>query len=336
MRHLFLDANTYLAFYSLPKRDIAELDKLSGLLAAKQLTLYLPTQVQDEVRRNRAKVIADLLKPLREARLQVSVPSFATDLAESDELKKNASNTHKALSTLLEELMRLSMARDLPADQLIDALFSKAMVLSEMVAVQAASHRRALGNPPGKASSLGDAVNWEHLLACVPEGEPLHLVSADSDFASPLDSTQLHEFLSDEWSRTKNSDVCFYQDIRSFLDNCFPQIRLASDVHKYLLIESLINSPNFAETHQITARLLKYSTFNLAEASLLLAAGLENSQVRWLAQDEDVAEVLRRAIGPHRAALPSQLLEKWDYVMTGQGHAYGPVPTEADLAGGAP
>ncbi len=44
------------------------------------------------------------------------------------------------------------------------------------------------GNPPGKRNSSGDALSWESLLAVVPSGTALNLITGDSDFQNPLDT----------------------------------------------------------------------------------------------------------------------------------------------------
>lgn len=60
---------------------------------------------------------------------------------------------------------------------------------------------------------------------------------------------------------------------------------------------------------------------------------MENSQVRWLARDDDVAALLQRVIGPHRAELEKSLVDRWLYLMTRIGYMdYGPAPSEADVA----
>jgi hypothetical protein len=203
-------------------------------------------------------------------------------------------------------------------------------------AIAKAGQRKALGKPPGKGSSLGDAVNWEVLLSTVPKNSDVCFVSADGDFSSPLDSESMDEYLVDEWKQLKNSQIRYHRDIKQFLDSVFPQIRLASDVRKYFLIGSLIESTSFADSHGIVASLNQYESFTAEEARRLLSGGMENSQVRWLAQDEDVAALLAKVLAPHRADLPKPLVDRWDYVASNRGLPYGPVPTDDDLVRPAP
>lgn len=331
MHQVFLDSNSYLVFYSLSSRDILELNKLAQLLEMKKLSLLLPDQVIDEVRRNRAKCVADRIKPLQEARLSVSIPQMVLETEIAKLLKKCIAETQRAHTSPLTHLRASAHEKSLAADELIQRLFSLAVVLKDEGAIRNAGQRKALGNPPGKGNSLGDGVNWEILLAQAPQGEPLSFVSADGDFSSPLDDSEMDDFLLAEWITRKNSVLHYYRDIKQFLDDKFPQIRLASDVRKYFLIDALIESTTFAQSHSIVAELNRYDSFTPDEASRVLTGGMENNQVRWLATDDDLRELLGKVLSPHRTALPKCLVDRWDYVRSGQGHSYGPVPTDQDL-----
>ncbi len=333
--NLFLDANSYLGFYSLSPADIQELGKLDKLIELKKLALYLPDQVRDEVRRNRARVIAQLIKPVRDGRVQVPSPPFLTKHPEAEALKKALTEAQGAHSKLLAELDTAAREGTFPADELIRSLFNRAHRVAAPKAFELASQRKALGRPPGKGASLGDAINWETLLQHVPNGEDLCFVTADGDFASPLDESRLDEYLLDEWLKTKKSTIRFYPDIKSFLEDTFPQIHLASDVRKYFLIESFVESGSFPSTHAVAAELAKFDSFTLSEASRILSEGLENSQVRWLARDDDVKALIGKVLGPHRSALPKGLIAKWDYLMSEHAPAYGPTPSDEDLKTGS-
>lgn len=331
MHQLFLDANTYLAFYSLSEADISELGKLVDLTKHEQLTLLLPTQVRDEVRRNRAKAVSERLKALQDSRLQVTIPKLADGSVEATALQKAVSDAHKAHTALDKKLRAAASHGALAADTLIDALFAIATVLSDPDAYDAAVRRKNLGNPPGKGSSLGDGVNWELLLRQAKHGEDLCFVSSDPDFASLLDPSVFNEFLADEWWMTMMARVKYYRDIKQFLDENFPAVRLVSDVRKYLLIDALIGSLSFQMSHNAIAELLGYPTFTAEEAQRILAGGIENSQVRWIARDDDMKQLLTRVLEPHRAALPKELIARWDFVLAEVGWSYGPAPTMADV-----
>jgi hypothetical protein len=331
MLQVFLDANTYLGFYSLTPADVAELDKVVELVKIGKIRLLVPSQVADEVRRNRAKVLTERLKPLKDARVQVPIPPMVDKTPAATALKKAFAETQKAHTKLLAELLQGVQQETLPADKLIGNLFAQGTKINEAAAVPAAQLRKALGNPPGKGSSIGDGVNWETILVHGNNLEELHFVSADGDFASVLDPTVFDEFLAAEWEREKLSRIRFYRDIKSFLDTTFPSIRLASDVRKYFLIDELVGSESFAGTHTTVAELDRYDSFSIDEAFRLLNGGLENTQVRWLAQDEDVRKLIRKVLDPHRVALPKLLVDQWEYLTSGRGYSYGSVPTQAEI-----
>lgn len=331
MHNVFLDANSYLGFYSLAQSDIDELSKLADLVELKKLALLLPTQVMDEVRRNRVKVVAERIKPLQESRLQVSIPQMLLGCNTATELQQRVAETQRVHSRLLNEMRNAAKNGAMPADVLIKRLFASASVLMDRQAVDRANRRKALGSPPGKGNSLGDAVNWEILLTQAPNHEELCFVSADGDFSSALDVTTMDEYLLEEWERRKQSTINYYRDIKQFLDEKFPQIRLASDVRKYFLIDALIQSQSFAESHAIVGELNHFASFSTDEALRLLSGALENNQVRWLARDADVGELLAKVLNPHKTALPKPLVSRWEYVMSGKGYAYGGVPTDEEM-----
>ena len=57
--------------------------------------------------------------------------------------------------------------------------------------------RTEVGNPPGKADSLGDALNWEWLLEQEIEfwDDELILISSDNDYESELIKGKPREFV---------------------------------------------------------------------------------------------------------------------------------------------
>lgn len=332
MASLFLDANSYLNFYDLSPADIEELGKLVELIELKKLALYVPDQVRDEVRRNRERVIAQLIKPVREGRVQVPLPPFLAKHPAAEALKKALTEAQKAHTKLVKELEDTARNESFPADDLITSLLQLGKRLKDPEAFARASQRKALGRPPGKGGSVGDGVNWETLLNEVPDLVDLSFVSADGDFSSPLDDSQMDQYLIEEWEKAKQSTLFYFRDIKAFLEAKYPAIHLASDVRKYFLIESLVGSGSFSSTHAYVASLSQYDSFTLSEATRLLAEGLENSQIRWLAQDDDVMILLKKVINPHRTALPKKLVAKWDYLMSDKAPAYGPTPSDETIS----
>jgi hypothetical protein len=100
--HLFIDANIFLLFYQFSKDDLEELDKLRVLLRKNELTLWLPDQVREELRRKRENVIAPALKDLREQRISCQFPAMNRDYAAHDILWKLQGEYGKHHAQLVE------------------------------------------------------------------------------------------------------------------------------------------------------------------------------------------------------------------------------------------
>ena len=301
--NVFIDANVLLSFYGLAPHELEELRKLGALIEAGDIVLWLPDQVRDEFVRNRPKVLAEALKALRDSRIRVVLPEISRNLEQSEALETAVQATNRAHSDLLKTLETAIDSKELEADKIIEDLFGKANSVSTRELVQRARHRRDLRRPPGKSDSLGDAVNWEALLEAVPEGEDIHIVSSDGDFRSPLGNYRMSEVLESEWEETKMGTARLYRDLGAFSTKHFPELALATDVKKLRSIRSLATSPSFADTHRIIAQLSEFSLFTPDQARLLIHAAASNSQVRWIASDEDVFALLRRVIDAHRARL---------------------------------
>jgi hypothetical protein len=77
--HLYIDANVYLSLYHFATDDLEQINKLSALIKESVIKLYVPAQTLDEVNRNRASVISDALKKLRELRVGEGFPQLARD-----------------------------------------------------------------------------------------------------------------------------------------------------------------------------------------------------------------------------------------------------------------
>jgi hypothetical protein len=195
-------------------------------------------------------------------------------------------------------------AEKLKADLLIGSLFGLAHRIETTDALFAAASRRvALGNPPGKAGSLGDALNWEALLVEVPTNEDLHFITDDRDYSSALDSAAMNPFLVKEWKERKESNLWFYKNLSAFFRDHYPNIKLEMESQKGALIEALANSPTFASTHAIVAGLSKHADFTPEQANGIVNAANTNSQVGWICGDPDVKELLMRVIAANNSQI---------------------------------
>lgn len=287
--HLFLDTNIYLAFYKLSGDDLEELRKLAVTVRSGRTVLYLTDQVKDEFRRNRAGTISESLKVVETGRLPTSYPRLFTNLEGYTDLRATLDLFERQRHDLLEAAREGALGQTLHADRLIQELFeiARRLPLSDEV-WSAAQRRHQRGNPPGKKDSIGDAINWESLLADLPDGEDLILVTADKDYASKLDESALDEYLVGEWSEVKHSSVSAHASLTALFKEHYPDIRLAADLEKEVAIDALITSSNFRSTHRAIKKLETYGDFTLEQVLTMVEAASTNSQVRQLLQDDDV------------------------------------------------
>ncbi|HXN89181.1 MAG TPA: hypothetical protein VN890_07505 [Methylocella sp.] len=111
---------------------------------------------------------------------------------------KNISNQK---SNLIDKIKELAKERRLKADFLIEDIFKDTESIPITIDILGRAKTRVeIGNPPGKAGSMGDAVNWEAILHSEDMVfENLNIVSIDKDFASPLDENELNPFLKREY-----------------------------------------------------------------------------------------------------------------------------------------
>ncbi|ANL47958.1 hypothetical protein AMC87_CH03305 [Rhizobium phaseoli] len=288
--NLFIDTNIFLDFYHLSGADIEELHKLTAFLEEGGLKLFVPHQLCEEFKRNRDSKIKDAMIEFKKAKFTISFPAFCKLYPEYKELQ----NTLKEANTKHAELYQKAMddvnAVALKADAVIEDLFGKAKI----VAISNDIFNRALirfrmGNPPGKKKvTIGDEVNWEALLESVPKGEDLHLVSGDSDYTAAMDGDKFNTFLDSEWRTKKESSINFYKSLQDFFKVNYPQIKLASDVKKGALIDSLAKSGSFATTHLVIDKLRQINDFSPSQVEQLIQIAEMNNQVGWIIGDADV------------------------------------------------
>lgn len=317
LMNLFIDTNVFLSFFHLSSDDLEELRKLVVLLRGREVKLWLPDQVNDEFFRNREIKIADALKRFRDQRFNLQYPQMSKDYEEYETLRTLQRNFEEGHAALQRKIESDAIEGRLKADEVIRELFAGAERIHDTPEiVSSARHRHDLGNPPGKPESLGDAVNWESLLVAIPDEEDIHFISEDGDYTSALSASTFNRFLSAEWTAKKRGSVIFYRKLSSFFRDHFPNIRIASDYEKGLLIRSLANSGSFAETHAAIGRLHQHlGEFTAAQASAIISAAVTNNQVYWIINDEDIREFLVALIEAHQQNLEATMLETLRQIM---------------------
>lgn len=214
--HVFIDTNILLNFFHFSKD---ELDALNDVFASHEhgaAKVHLTQQVCDEFTRNRETKIKDALKRFKDVKFNAQLPSFMKGYDEYNTIRRLSADLQNVIKSISDKVEADIVAKRLVADSLISDIFQRADIIPTTPTVFSdASMRLAIGNPPGKAGSIGDAINWTLLLQTVPDGEPLHVISADGDFFSSLNEEMAHPFLEDEWRKRKGSTLHVYRTLWS-------------------------------------------------------------------------------------------------------------------------
>lgn len=297
--HAFIDTNILLRFFHFTDE---ELDGLNNVFASHEhgaATVHLTGQVRDEFRRNRETKIKDALKRFTDAKFTAQLPSFMKAYGEYEHIKKLANELQTNRKAILEKAGEDIANRELVADKLIQDIFDKSTLIETSDAIfELAQRRITIGNPPGKNHSVGDAINWLILLEAVPDGEDVHIISADGDFYSAIDEDRVHPFLQDEWRERKNSEVQVYRTLSAFLGEHFDGVAFSFDKEKDGLIDELAETGSFASSHAIIAKLETHGYFSLKEVERIMEAAEANNQFGWIITDYDVSDFLNRVAVP--------------------------------------
>jgi hypothetical protein len=116
-------------------------------------------------------------------------------------------------------------------------------------------------------------------------------VTLDGDFSSPLNSEAILDFLDEEWKERKSiGQVHLFRSISGFFKDQSLDIELSIEQANDELVQRLKASDNFEETHEIISKLSAYDNFTLKQKRGLFWALVHNSQVGWIAEDDDVKE----------------------------------------------
>lgn len=294
---LFIDTNILLSFYALDRNDLAELNKSLEAIERKDITLLLTDQIIDEFYRNREQRIDGAIKSLRNQTFNSQFPQLCEDYPETEMLREALKQYERAHGTLTTKIMADIKAKTLKADRIVQSLFSAGKHLaSNNEIVERARLRMAIGNPPGKNNSLGDAINWECLLAAIPEGEDLHFITGDKDYSSALNDDEFSDFLLNEWREKKGTQLYFYKRLSSFCKERFPDITIASNRDKDFLIRDLVTSQSIAATQVAIEKLSYYSEFSAAQVNTIVTAAIGNRHIIWSLEDDRVSGFLRSVV----------------------------------------
>ena len=294
---LFIDTNILLSFYSLNQEDLSELNKLIDAIKRQQITLLLTDQIIDEFNRNREQRIDGAIKSLRNQTFNPQFPQLCEDYPEVDTLRESLKHYEQAHATLINKILTDIKSRTLKADLIIQSLFSLGKKLTgNSTILDRARLRMAVGNPPGKNNSLGDAINWECLLDETPAGKDLFFITGDKDYCSALNEDEFSDFLLNDWYSKKQTKIYFYKRLSGFCKEQFPEIAIASVRDKEFLIRDLVNSQSIGDTQKAIAKLSYYQEFTAAQVNTIITAAISNRQVVWSIEDERVRSFISSVV----------------------------------------
>lgn len=308
--NLFIDTNILLGFYRYSKDDLAKLGELGDLIVkTKDVKLIVTSQQVDEFYRNRDKVIADVVKELNTT---ISIPKLFSGHKDYKQIKKQASMIKAEVERVKDETLVAARDGKLKADVIIARLFKDAIKVEADIILKA-KQRMAVGNPPGKNNSIGDAINWELLLQAVPADEDLHIVSQDGDFSSALDDNKLNGFLQREWDGGRIGTIHFYETLNGFFKTKFPQITLMDEYVKDDLIRQLGQARGFDSSRDIVEKMVKMGSFSEKQLNNIFIAATDNFQVYGAHEysPELVGEKLWLIIKPHWSKFGDAAQDIW-------------------------
>lgn len=310
--NLFIDTNVFLHIYHYSGDDLTELDKLSVLIRNSDLKLFLPEQVYNEFYRNRDNTLADTLKEFRKDKLDKQFPQVTKHYEEYKKMRESIKLYEESKQSMLDKLQNDIVTDNLKADKVINSLFSNAIhVQLDDEIIQKAKQRFDLGNPPGKNESYGDAINWESLLKATPNLEPLVFISDDGDYYSKVDDSLFNPYLLKEWQKIKHSNIIHFRNLTVFFRENFPQIKLADELEKNLLIEKLAISGSFTTTHLVLSKLSSFNDFTREQINDIILACVSNNQVYWIATDQDIKDNLSKIVLKHSELIDPDLFNQF-------------------------
>lgn len=237
--NIFIDTSTYLSFYAVSNDDLAQLEKLIDLIAGGHVKILVPSQVHREWARNRDNKLAEAIGNIDKLNFKApSIPRFMWEYSEIATLRKALSAAEKARVEAVSKARIEASTATTNADRFIQRVFSAAGIEADDPRVfQAAQMRMAIGDPPGKPNSLGDRLNWEHLLASELTDGDLHIISKDGDYFSPLDGKSPKHSLHREWIEKKNGRLFVHLEIKLFLSSKFSQFHFRPDTQSEVKFE---------------------------------------------------------------------------------------------------
>jgi len=215
--------------------------------------------------------------------------------------------------------------QSLNADKIIQDLFNVATEIENTPElIEKAKNRYDFGNPPGKKGSYGDALNWESLLTKIEVFDNFFFISDDGDYFSEFDKNLFNSFLMKEWEeKMPLTDFKSYKSLSGFLKDNYPTITIASENRKDELILELQSSGSFATSRSVLHKISEYNDFTKKQLNDIFDAAINNSQIYWIGDDEDINEILLKILKGNESKIETEIMDKFKSI-------YIDEPSESD------
>jgi hypothetical protein len=214
---IFIDANIFLDFYRQPAGNtgLSLLEKVNDHHDA----IITGDQVEMEFKKNRQKVIQTFHSQMKVSGANFPLPAFLAGSKQEEALqalRKRLEKHAEDIKVDIAGVLKDPHTAD-PVFRVAEKLFRADTELSlsrkkpERKTIRELAEKRfELGYPPRKPddTSIGDAINWEWMLACVEKlDRDLIIVTRDRDFGVALgDGSILNDWLQKEFTdRTKRN-----------------------------------------------------------------------------------------------------------------------------------
>ncbi len=314
-QNLYIDTNIYLTFFHFSNEDLKELKKLIALINTGNIVLFLPEQTKNEFYRNREVKISDSLDKLRATKLANQFPMICHAYYEYDLMKKAIKEFDKSKSKLLDKLQHDAENSSLLADDVLNQLLSKAVLIETTKEIlKSAVTRFEIGNPPGKDKSYGDAINWISLLEKVPKKQDLYFISEDKDYYSKLNENNFNNYLIKEWKELKNSKLIYYKRLSEFFKSLYPDIEISSETEKEIIIKNLSEAYTFANAKSVIGRLQSFDNFSIKQLNEITRAFSTNSQIYWIDTDYVVSSARSGIIESNKDKIDPEIYREYKRV----------------------
>ncbi|MEC6001653.1 PIN domain-containing protein [Acinetobacter pittii] len=321
MHHIFIDTNIFLDFYRESHQENAP-QKLNEILQKIQNSpnnykIYLTDNLKDEFYRNRAKVLKDEYDSLNN-KLKLTglgIPTVIRTLELYTPFQESLNNLERAKQAMLNDFLEKSKNKGFEQDRFMEAFFN----LNEIYKFNQdekvkARDRYDFGYPPGKNKTYGDALNWLHLLDAVPENQSLYLVTRDNDFKNPLDPKELHPFLKQEWQDLQKGELYLIDSLNILFHTLDETDQEIEKSYISELIDALVLSGSFQNTHNIVAELTEYiDKFDVEQLTKIYRGFYSNPQFNWISTDTDIKVFLGCLTRNNNYSLESRLAIKNEY-----------------------